>query len=469
MSESRTAFWQLPAHELARFYRQGELSPLEVTRAVLERSAQRQADLNAFAALDETAALAAARAAEQRFRDRSPLGPLDGVPVSVKDLIDVAGFVTRRGSLSTADDAPAAQDAPAIAPLRRQGAVLFGKTTTHEFGLGSQQIPHTGITRNPWHTAHRPGGSSVGAVAAVAGGLGPLAVGTDGGGSIREPAAYTGLVGFKPSFGWVPAQTPALAGVPPLVGPIATTVADAITLFRALAARDPRDPYSLPAAWRSPLDAPLRDWRTVRVAVASEVDGVQPTPDVAAAFELAVAVFARLGAAVERVATPVAPSTLRRLALGRAAWTLESVAPERRAAVDPAVQLAAREGLQLSALDIVSAEIDRAAYTAQWAAFFERHDLLLTPATAQVAPAIAAETPPRRASYAAPFSWTRQPAISVPAGLGRAADGQTDLPVGLQIVGRVFEDEFVLAAALAYEAEAGYLAELRRRAAQLRA
>jgi aspartyl-tRNA(Asn)/glutamyl-tRNA(Gln) amidotransferase subunit A len=468
MSEHTNELLQQSASQLANLYRLREVSPVDVTRAVLERSAQRQADLNAFAALDEKGALAAARAAEQRFRDGAPLGPLDGVPIAVKDLVDVAGFVTRRGSLTTVQHAPVPQDAPSIAPLRRQGAVLFGKTTTHEFGLGSQHIPHTGITRNPWSLAHRPGGSSAGAVAAVAAGLGPLGVGTDGGGSIREPAAYTGLVGFKPSYGWVPAQLPTVAGVPPLVGPITHGVVDAITLFRALAGRDARDPFSLPATFRTPLEGPLRDWRTVRVAVAAKVNGIEPTPGVAATFDAAIAVFIRLGAQVENVSTPRAPDTLRRLSLARAAWTLRGLDPARRALVDPSVLLAAHEGEQLSALDLVEAEADRADHAAQWAALFEQHDLLITPTVAHVAPPVDSETPNRRVSAAAPFSWTRQPAISVPAGLAPASDGSVSLPVGLQIVGRHYEDEFVLAAALAYELHATHLDELRRRAVALR-
>lgn len=458
----------LSATALARLYRLRELSPVEVARAVLERSAQRQPELNAFAALDDAGALAAASAAQERFRRHAPLGPLDGVPIAVKDLLDVQGFVTRRGSLTTAGQARALRDAPAIARLREQGAVLFGKTATHEFGLGSQHIPHTGIPRNPWHTAYRPGGSSAGAVAAVAAGLGPLGIGTDGGGSIREPAAYTGLVGFKPTFGWVPAQTPGIAGMPPLVGPVAVTVEDAVALFRAIAARDVRDPYSLPASWRVPRDGPLQDWRAVRVAAAPGFNGVQPSPDVSTAFEAAVAVFAGLGAIVERAAPPAAPESARRLALGRAALTVQGLDEAQRALLDPAVLLAAQAGEQMSALAYVEAEADRAAYTAQVAAFFECHDLLLTPTTAHVAPAVDGAVPARHLSYAGPFSWTRQPAVTVPAGLG-GDGGAVRLPVGLQIVGRHFEDELVLAAAGAYEARAGHLDELRRLGSALRA
>jgi aspartyl-tRNA(Asn)/glutamyl-tRNA(Gln) amidotransferase subunit A len=159
----RDTLLRLSAVALAQLYRQRDRSPMEVIRAVLTRSVQRQADLNAFAYLDDAGALAAARAAEQRFQKGGPLGPFDGAPVSVKDLLDVCGVVTGHGALSTAHNTPAASDAPAVRRLREQGAVLFAKTTTHAFGLGSLLNPY---------------------------------IGTDGNGSIRVPSAYTGLVGF---------------------------------------------------------------------------------------------------------------------------------------------------------------------------------------------------------------------------------------------------------------------------------
>ena len=387
---------QLSAVELAQLYRQHDLSPVEVIRTVLARSVQRQADLNAFAFLDEAGALAAARAAEQRFHAGAPLGAFDGIPISVKDLLDVRGVVTRHGSLSTAHHPPAASDAPAVARLREQGAVIFAKTATHEFGLASLNNPYTGITRNPWNLERTPGGSSSGAVAAVAAGLGPLALGTDGGGSIRTPSAYTGVVGFKPSYGWVATYPPSVIGIPPLVGPIATTVADALLLFRAIAVQDVRDPFSLPAPWRPHYDEPLRDWHQVRVAFAPSVTQEAVPDDILAAFDAAVAVFARLGARVHPGAPPPPPEGQRVLAWARAALAVRGLSAAQRAQLDPRLEQSAREGERLSAVDYVVAEAARATYAADVDAFFTSVDLFVTPTMPQVAPRIdpAPATPP---------------------------------------------------------------------------
>jgi aspartyl-tRNA(Asn)/glutamyl-tRNA(Gln) amidotransferase subunit A len=455
---------RLSAVELAQLYRQRDLSPVEVIRTVLARSVQRQADLNAFAFLDEAGALAAARAAEQRFQAGEPLGALDGIPISVKDLLDVRGVVTRHGSLSTAHHPPAESDAPAAARIREQGAVIFAKTATHEFGQGSFNNPYTGITRNPWNLDRTPGGSSSGAVAAVAAGLGPLALGTDGGGSIRIPSAYTGLVGFKPSYGWVAASPPSVIGLPPLVGPIATTVADAMLLFRAIAVQDVRDPFSLPAPWRTQYDKPLRDWHQVRVAFAPSVTQEAVPDDILAAFDAAVAVFARLGALVQPGAPPPPPAGQHVLAWARAALAVRGLSAAQRAQLDPRLERTAREGERLSALDYVAAEAARATYAADVDAFFTSVDLFVTPTSPQVAPRIDPTVPPPPPPGSNSFSLSRHPAISVPCGLSRE-----HLPIGLQIVGRRYEDEFVLASAQAFETSAEHLQDFRLRALALRA
>ena len=458
---------RLSAVELAQLYRQRDLSPVEVIRAVLARSVQRQADLNTFACLDAEGALAAARAAEQRFQTGEPLGVLDGIPISVKDLLDVRGVVTRCGSLSTVNSKPAESDAPAVARIRAQGAVIFAKTTTHEFGLGSLNNPYTGITRNPWDLDRTPGGSSSGAVAAVAAGLGPLAIGTDGNGSIRMPSAYTGLVGFKHSYGWVAAYPPGVIGIPPLVGPIATNVADAILLFRAIAVQDVRDPFSLPAQWRTQYDEPIRDWHQVRVAFAPSVTRDALPDDIIAAFNAAVAVFARLGAIVQPDSPPPPPEGQHVLGWARAALTVRGLSVSQRAQLDPNVERAAREGERLSALDYVAAEAARATYAAEVDAFFTSVDLFLTPTIPQVAPLLDQALPPRMGrppSGSNPFSLSRHPAISVPCGLSRER-----LPIGLQIVGRRYEDEFVLATAQVFETHAEHLQDFRLCAQALRA
>lgn len=278
---------RLSASELVLAYRRRKLSPVEATRAVLAQISRREPELNAFVLLDPEAALRDARASEARWHTSKPLGLLDGVPISVKDLLLTRGWPTRYGSLTVPSDGPWEVDAPAVARLREHGAVLLGKTTTSEFGLkGRGDSPLSGVTRNPRHPAFSPGGSSAGAVTAVAAGFGPVAVGTDGGGSIRVPAAYTGVVGLKPTFGRVPTSPAAVVGTPPHVGPIARCVRDAALLLSVIhrsrrrsprcarcSRRGRRSPYgtwmkprgrsSIPPCWRRRARARGSRWSTI--------------------------------------------------------------------------------------------------------------------------------------------------------------------------------------------------------------
>ena len=228
----------MTAEELLGAYARHDLSPVEVLKAVTERIAQLNPEINAFAVMNPRA-LEAAGESEARWLAGRPRGILDGVPVTVKDLMNLAGFPTRRGSRLT-DPAPVAEDAPCVVGLKEQGAVIIGKTTTPEFGWKSPgDCPLHGITRNPWNKLHTTGGSSSGAGAAAAAGFGPLHMGSDAGGSIRIPAAWCGVVGFKPTWGAVP-----VSGVIPLawsydhVGPMARTVEDVGLLFAVLTGQD---------------------------------------------------------------------------------------------------------------------------------------------------------------------------------------------------------------------------------------
>jgi aspartyl-tRNA(Asn)/glutamyl-tRNA(Gln) amidotransferase subunit A len=442
---------QKRATELVGLYARRELSPVEVTSAVLERIVRHEPQVNAFACLDAEAALAAAARSEQRILAGAPLGELEGIPVSVKDLIDVRGFPTRKGS-RTSSSQRTEHDAPVAARLREQGAILLGKITTSEFGLkGLGESPLTGITRNPWKLSRSTGGSSAGAVGAVAAGFGPIAIGTDGGGSIRVPSAYTGVVGLKPSFGRVATCPPLLAGVPPLVGPITRSVADVILVLRAIARPDARDVWSL---GHVPFQRERGSLHGVRVAFSTDLGFAKVAPDVQRAFEAAVARLRDLsGIVLEQAHPELGPQTdtLRTLFEARAAETLRSIEPARRDWVDPDVRAAAEAGERLRAADVLAAEAQRSALIAKLSAFHARYDLLLTPTTAFTAPA-AAPAPkagaaqPERSPFAAAFSLSRQPAISVPCGLGD--DG---LPIGLQVVGRHFEEDLVLTAAWAVE------------------
>src|SRR5579883_3373578 len=229
-SDSDIAF--LSATELVEAYRRKSLSPVEVTKAILARIDRLEPKINAFVMVAHESALAEARASEARWMKGAPMGLVDGVPTTVKDILLTKGWPTLRGSTLIKRDQPWEEDAPTVARLREHGAVLLGKTTTPEFGWKAiGDSPLTGVTRNPWNLAHTPGGSSAGAAAAVAAGIAPLAVGTDGGGSIRIPGSFSGIFGIKPTFGRVPAYPPSYFGTVAHVGPMTRTVSDAALML----------------------------------------------------------------------------------------------------------------------------------------------------------------------------------------------------------------------------------------------
>jgi aspartyl-tRNA(Asn)/glutamyl-tRNA(Gln) amidotransferase subunit A len=255
----------LSATDLVRAYARKQLSPVEVTRAVLQRIEKLNPVLNAFCFLDFDSSVKAARHSEKRWAKGTPQGLLDGVPVSIKDLLLTRGWPTLRGSKTIDPKGPWNDDAPVVARLREHGAVLLGKTTTPEFGWkGVTDGPLTGITRNPWNPKMTPGGSSGGGAAAVASGMGPLTVGTDGGGSIRIPCAFTGLFGIKPSFGRVPAWPLSPMGTVAHVGPMTRTVTDAALMMNVLSLPDARDWHALP-----------HDGRDYRVGLEDGVKGLR--------------------------------------------------------------------------------------------------------------------------------------------------------------------------------------------------
>ncbi len=289
------------ALDLVELYRTQALSPAEAAEALLDWAEALQPKLNAFCVIDRDGALTAARAAERRWRDGAPLGPLDGVPVTIKDLVPMHGFPTRRGS-QMIDPVPDAEDGPAVARLREAGAVILGKTTTPEFGWKAiGDSPLTGITRNPWNLERTPGGSSAGAAAACAAGIAPLHVGSDGAGSIRIPAAFTGIFGIKATFGRVPAHPPSPMGLLSNVGPMTRSVRDAAALLNVLSGPDRRDPYALPPESRdyvSGIDDGVRGWR---IAYSPDLGYAQVDPEIAVCCAAAARQFEGLGAVVEEV------------------------------------------------------------------------------------------------------------------------------------------------------------------------
>ena len=438
-------------------YRKRALSPVEVTRQLLDRLDVLQPKINAFCVVDRDGALAAARASEQRWTSGSQIGRLDGVPVTIKDLMLMRGFPTRRGSRLVDPNQDWSEDAPAVARLREAGAVILGKTTTPEFGwkaLGDS--PLTGITRNPWNLERTPGGSSAGAAAACAAGIGPLHLGSDGAGSIRIPCAFTGLFGLKPSFGRVPAYPLSPMGLLAHIGPIARTVADAALMLTVLSAPDHRDPYALPSENRDYLDGLEDGVRGWRIAYSPTLGYARVDREIAASVAEAVRNFETLGAIVEEVDAifPSPREAIFTLWAAGAALLLSSYPADERALVDPGLVATAAEGERISAVDYLRADLVRTALGQQMAAFHQKYDLLLTPMMPVPALPVGQDLNDPATErhwidwspFSYPFNMTRQPAASIPCGLTRAG-----LPIGLQIVGPLYADDRVLRAARAFE------------------
>jgi aspartyl-tRNA(Asn)/glutamyl-tRNA(Gln) amidotransferase subunit A len=392
-----------------------------------------------------------------------PLGPLHGVPFSVKDLVITRGIRTAFGSHIYANNVPD-EDAPAVERLLRAGGIMVGKTTTPEFGWkGATDSPCFGISRNPWDLSKTPGGSSGGAAAAVAAGLAPLAIGTDGGGSIRIPGSFCGVFGLKPTCGLVPVYPVPNTGTLSHVGPLSWTVRDAALMLQVMAGPDDRDPLSFPLPptdFAGQLDRGIRD---LRVAWSATLGYARVDPEVLAVTEAAAQRFAELGCAVERVERVFDdPDPIwATLFYGGVAGRLLDLLPAWRDRIDPGLVEAVELGGRISAAEYVKATLARGAFTQEVRNFLQRYDLLLTPTLAHPPFAAGTERPvnPPPGSRLAwvgftyPFNLTGQPAATVPCGFTRAG-----LPVGLQIVGRRLADATVLKAAAAYEALAPWAA-----------
>ncbi len=443
--------WRMDIASLGAAYARGVHDPVSIVQALMADIAADARGIHAFCHLDADAALAQARAASHRWQQGRALGPLDGVPVSIKDLIAVEGWPTRRGSLSGADDAPAAQDAPLVAHLRAAGAVLFGKTTTTEFGWCVESSnPHSGTTRNPHDLSRSAGGSSSGAAAQVAAGWGPLAIGSDAGGSIRIPASYCGVVGFKPSYGAVPAAPQSAFAEFAHFGPLTRSVADCATAMAVLGQPDARDPASLYP--RTPAPRPAR----LRIGWQASSSATKPwQPEIATAFQALLDRLASDGhqlVALPGVDMDCAPAMWTvwqsRVHESFVDWT-----DARRGLLSPPLQALWAEGAQLAPAQLARARAQLRAWAGQLAAQFCSIDLLLAPATPTTAPPLPeapAVTPLNWFAdhpMAYPFNLTQQPALSLP--LGHDAQG---LPFNLQIVGRRYADDLVLDFGRAVEA-----------------
>ncbi|MDJ0611879.1 MAG: amidase [Kiloniellales bacterium] len=449
----------LPATALIKGYREGTLSPVEATQAALDRIEKHNGTLNAFNLVDAEGALAEARRSEERWRVSAPRGRLDGVPVSIKDILLTEGWPTLRGSKTIDPDQVWDEDAPAVARLRENGAVILGKTTTPEFGWkGVTDSPLTGVTRNPWNPELTPGGSSGGASAAVAAGMGPLAVGTDGGGSIRIPAGFTGIFGIKPSFGRVPAYPASPFSTVAHVGPMTRTVGDGALMLTVLAEPDARDWYALPYDGTDFSNGLEDGIEGLTVAFSPTLGGHRVDPEVADLVLAAVRRFETLGAKVEE-AEPELPDCgeiFRPHWFAGAAKLLSGFTEEQKALMDPGLVEIAKQGAAFSLMDYLTAMKQREDLGIALRRFHETYDLLLTPSLPITAFAAGLEEPPSDTEgrwvdwtpFTYPFNLSRQPAASVPCGLTRSG-----LPAGLQIVGPLYGEALVLRAARAYETD----------------
>lgn len=452
----------LSAAELLALYRSGQLSPVEATQAILDRIARLNPLVNAYCVVDPDAALADARASEARWQrhrhEGAPVGALDGVPTSIKDLILTRGWPTLRGSRTIDPKQLWDTDAPVTARLREAGAVLLGKTTTPEFGCKAEtNSPLHGITRNPWKLTCTPGGSSGGAASAVAAGLGPLAVGTDGAGSVRIPAAFCGNVGMKPSFGRVPAYPLSPFGSVAHLGPHTMSVTDCALMLNVMKQPDARDWHALPpdlADYTIGLNDGIRG---LRIAYSPTLGHAKVHPEIARAVEQAVRSLEAQGALVTQVdpgfEDPIDISTGLWFAVAWQLW--RSLTPAQQALADPDFAAEAALGSAIDADKLHQLNQRRGALGSLMRQFMQRHDLLVTPTVAIPAfEAHAAGHAPMSAEamlgwtpFSYPFNLTQQPAITIPCGL--TSDG---LPIGLQFVGPMFGDALVLRAARAYEA-----------------
>ena len=451
----------LPLHEwtataLSDAYRCRALSPVEVTRAVLEHIAQWEPHLQASYLLRPEPAMASARASELCWLQKTPLSPLDGVPLTLKDNIATRGDRMPLGTRAT-DSAAATADAPPAARLREAGAVLVCKTTMPDYGMLSSGVSSFhALARNPWDVSKTPGGSSAGAAAAAAAGYGPLHVGTDIGGSLRLPASWCGIFSLKPSLGRIPID-PCYTGR--AAGPMTRTVGDAALMMQALSWPDARDSMSLPFAaidWNN-WETPLALLEGVRIGLLLDAGcGLTVDPEVQLAVQRAAQLLESAGAIV----TPMQPFLTRQMLDGmdhswrmRSHLDLAALSEERRASVLPYIRAWADSAAGMSGTAMFAATSQFHATRVATVKACNAFDYVISPTAPVVA--FAAELPsptndPLRPlehiAFTVPFNMSEQPAASINCGYT-----QSGLPIGLQIAGRRFDDLGVLQLSRAFE------------------
>jgi aspartyl-tRNA(Asn)/glutamyl-tRNA(Gln) amidotransferase subunit A len=448
----------MSAIQLVDGYRGAEFSPEDATRAALDAIRAHDGEVNAFVLVDEQAALAQARASTRRWQAGTPLGPADGVPASIKDMLLTRGWPTLRGSTLVDESQPWDVDAPAVARLRESGSVFLGKNTTPEFAWKgvTDSIRH-GVTGNPWGAGLTSGGSSGGAATAVGLGMGTWSVGTDGGGSVRIPAAFTGTVALKPTFGRIPIYPPSPYGTLSHAGPMTRTVTDAALLLDLIARPDSRDWAALDQPAVSHLHGLEDGVVGLRVALSPTLGYGRNDAEVDAAVRAAAQVFAEAGAHVEEVDPDITDcaDAFHVLWFTGAAKVIEQYGEGVIGRVDPRLREAIGEfGTDVSAAAYLDATAVRMDLGVRMGAFHDRFDLLLTPTMPIPAFGAGQDAPDGWPStlwtswtpYTYPFNMTQQPALSLPCGL--TSDRR---PIGLQLVGPRHADALVLRAGRAYE------------------
>ncbi|MGH3474409.1 MAG: amidase [Aeromicrobium sp.] len=452
----------LTAIELVAGYRDGSFTPLEATREVLAAIDSGNGDVNAFVMVDHDSALEDAERSSERWQRGEPLGPGDGVPASIKDIFFTKGWPTLRGTWLIDEAGPWDADAPCTARLRETGAVLLGKTTAPEFAWkGVTDSLRHGSTGNPWNPDLTSGGSSGGSATAVGLGMGPWSVGTDGGGSVRIPASFTGTVALKPTYGLVPMFPASPFGTLAHAGPMTRTVSDTALLMDVISGFDSRDWSALPTPTFSFLDGLDDGVDGLRIAFSADLGYVRNDPEVEALVRAAVAVLADAGAVVEEVDPgfddPVDAFEL--LWFAGAAKVVDAYGPDAVDKVDPALRSGIEELGRVSGSAFLDANQVRMDLGLRMGGFHETYDLLVTPTMPITAFPRGQEAPDGWPSqhwtswtpYSYPFNMTQQPAASVPCGFTTAG-----LPVGLHVVGPRHADRLVLRAARAYEKAAAW-------------
>ncbi|WP_369045663.1 amidase [Sinomonas sp. P10A9] len=445
------------AVELRAGYRTGEFSPVDATQAALEAIEAGNPEVNAFVSVHAEEALRDAEDSAMRWRAGNTLGPGDGIPTSIKDIFYTRGWPTLRGTRLIDAHRPWEEDAPCVARLRETGAVLLGKTTTPEFAWkGVTDSRRHGSTGNPRAPLLTSGGSSGGSAAAVGMGMGPWSVGTDGGGSVRIPAAFTGTVALKPTYGLVPMFPASPFGTLAHAGPMTRTVSDSALLMDVITGFDSRDWSALPTPQGSFMDSLDDGVRGLRIALSPTLGFGQNDPEIDRLVRAAAEVFEQLGARVEEVdpciGDPV--EAFHVLWFAGAAKVLEAYGPDARESVDPGLRQSIEEQGNITASDYLDATAVRMDLGVKMGRFHEAYDLMLTPTLPIPAFPRGRDVPEGWHSrhwtswtpYTYPFNMTQQPAMSVPCGFTH-----DDLPAGLQIVGPRHADRTVLRAARAYE------------------